>query len=72
MQKKRQLDLAELLDVTPAEQPFTIGKMHVLREGADVAIFAMGTMVEQALLAAEELAKAIVALAKGTTGKPLQ
>ena len=47
----------DVLDVTPAEQPFTIGKMHVLREGADVAIFAMGTMVEQALLAAEELAK---------------
>ena len=47
----------DVLDVTPAEQPFTIGKMHVLREGTDVAIFAMGTMVEQALLAAEELAK---------------
>ena len=33
----------DVLDVTPADQPFTIGKLHVLRNGADAAIFAMGT-----------------------------
>lgn len=45
----------DVLDVTPAEQPFEIGKLHVLREGSDVAIFAMGTMVERALDAAAQL-----------------
>ena len=38
-------------------KPFTIGKANVLREGKDVAIFACGLMVNEALLAAEELAK---------------
>ena len=47
----------DVLDVTPADQPFEIGKMHVLREGSDAVIFAMGTMVERALEAAEQLAK---------------
>ena len=47
----------DVLDVTPADQPFEIGKMHVLREGSDAVIFAMGTMVERALDAAEQLAK---------------
>lgn len=47
----------DVLDVTPADQPFEIGKMHVLREGTDAVIFAMGTMVERALDAAEQLAK---------------
>lgn len=45
----------DVLDVTDADQPFEIGKLHLLRGGKDVAIFAMGTMVEQALLAAEQL-----------------
>lgn len=47
----------DVLDVTPADQPFTIGKLHVLREGTDAAIFAMGTMVERALQAADTLAE---------------
>lgn len=47
----------DVLDVTSADQPFEIGKMHVLREGTDAVIFAMGTMVERALDAAEQLAK---------------
>lgn len=47
----------DVLDVTPADQPFEIGKMHVLRDGTDAVIFAMGTMVERALDAAEQLAK---------------
>ena len=47
----------DVLDVTPADQPFTIGKLHVLRDGADAAIFAMGTMVERALQAADTLAE---------------
>ena len=45
----------DVLDVTPADQPFTIGKLHVLRNGTDAAIFAMGTMVERALQAADTL-----------------
>ena len=47
----------DVLDVTPADQPFTIGKLHVLRNGTDAAIFAMGTMVERALQAADTLAE---------------
>jgi transketolase len=38
-------------------KPFIIGKANVLREGKDVAIFACGLMVNEALLAAEELSK---------------
>ncbi len=38
-------------------KPFTIGKANVLRKGGDVAVFACGLMVNEALLAAEELAK---------------
>jgi len=37
--------------------PFVFGKGQVLREGRDVAIIACGLMVEQAVLAAEALAK---------------
>lgn len=47
----------DVLDVTPEAQPFTIGKLHILREGTDVAIFAMGTMIERALQAADTLAQ---------------
>lgn len=47
----------DMADVTPADQPFTIGKLHVLREGTDGVIFAMGTMVERALQAADRLAQ---------------
>ena len=48
----------DVLDVTDADEPFEIGRMPVLREGTDVAIFAMGTMVEQALDAAQQLSEA--------------
>ncbi len=37
-------------------KPFTIGKANVLREGKDVAVFACGLMVAEALEAAEMLA----------------
>ena len=47
----------DVLDVTPEDKPFTIGKLNVLREGNAAVIFAMGTMIERALNAAEELAK---------------
>ena len=45
----------DVLDVTPADQPFTIGKLHELKAGTDAVIFAMGTMVERALAAAAQL-----------------
>lgn len=47
----------DVLDVTAEDKPFTIGKLNVLREGSDAVIFAMGTMIERALNAAEELQK---------------
>lgn len=43
--------------VTTADTPFTLGKAEVYREGKDVTIAACGTMVYQALEAAEILAK---------------
>ncbi len=43
--------------VTPAEEPYHIGKIWKLREGADVALFACGVMVSKALEAAEGLAR---------------
>jgi transketolase len=42
--------------VTTSSPPFQIGKAVVMREGTDVTIVACGTMVEQALLAADILA----------------
>ncbi len=44
-------------EVFEEEQPFEIGKANVLREGADVAVFACGIMVKTALDCADELAK---------------
>lgn len=43
--------------VTTADTPFTFGKAEVYRQGADVTIVATGTMVYQALAAAQQLAK---------------
>lgn len=40
---------------TAADAPFTVGKGNVLREGADVAIFAIGDLVCMALEAAKDL-----------------
>ncbi len=42
---------------TEENAPFTVGKGNVLREGSDVAIFAIGDLVCMALQAAEELDK---------------
>ncbi len=43
--------------VTPVEGPFRPGRADRLREGGDVAVIACGSMVAQALEAAEALAK---------------
>lgn len=50
------LRLARLASpVFEEEQPFEIGKANVLREGTDVAVFATGLMVSEALAAAKLL-----------------
>ena len=50
------LRLARLASpVFEEEQPFEIGKANVLREGADVAVFATGLMVSESLAAAKLL-----------------
>jgi len=41
--------------VTPADEPYSIGKVTKLRDGNDVAIFGSGIMVSKALEAAEAL-----------------
>ena len=45
----------DMVDVTSPDTPFEIGKPLLLREGNDVAMFAMGAMVAEALRAAEVL-----------------
>ena len=47
----------DLEDIFPEDQEFVIGKSVVLKDGTDIAIFAMGTMVGPALKAAAELEK---------------
>ena len=42
------------------EYPFEIGKANVLREGKDVAVFACGLMVNEALEAAKQIGRAHV------------
>jgi transketolase len=42
-------------DIFPEEEEFEIGKPCVLKEGKDIVVFAVGTMVSLALKAAEEL-----------------
>ena len=42
--------------VTPPDEPYKIGKVTLLREGSDAAIFATGLMVSKALEAATALA----------------
>jgi 1-deoxy-D-xylulose-5-phosphate synthase len=46
----------------PNVEPLVIGKGEILREGTDVAILAIGTMVGQALLAADQLAELGISL----------
>jgi Transketolase, C-terminal subunit len=43
--------------ITPANEPYSIGKVTQLREGQDAAIFAAGIMVSRALMAADALSK---------------
>ncbi len=43
--------------VTNPDSPFVFGKANILRDGNDVAIIACGVLVNEALIAAEELAK---------------
>lgn len=43
--------------VTKENDPFTIGKANLIRDGKDVSLFACGLMVDQALRAADILAK---------------
>ncbi len=43
--------------ITTTDTPFSIGKANILRKGADCAIIACGTLVYEALMAAEALEK---------------
>ncbi|MFC1739126.1 transketolase family protein [Planctomycetota bacterium] len=52
----------EMPDVFPEDQEFKIGKMHVIREGKDITVFAHGYMVFKALMAAETLEKEGISL----------
>ncbi len=45
----------DLPDIISEQMEFKIGKPYVIREGSDIAIFAMGIMVSEALKAAKEL-----------------
>jgi transketolase len=45
----------DLPDVMPENEPFVVGKPHLIREGKDVVAFANGQMVSMALAAAEIL-----------------
>ena len=59
--------------VTPEGEPYHIGKIWKLRDGADAAVFANGVMVSKALEAAEALAKegASMRVLNVSTIKPL-
>jgi len=48
---------APVPDITSENDPFEIGKIRLLREGKDVAIFAAGSTVQPALDAADALVK---------------
>lgn len=43
--------------IYPAEEPYSIGKVTMLRDGEHAAIFAAGIMVSRSLMAADALAK---------------
>jgi transketolase len=45
----------KVVNFTPADQKFEIGKAVILKEGKDVSIFATGHLVWKALLAAKQL-----------------
>jgi transketolase len=46
----------DLPDVMPVDEPFVLGKPHLIRQGNDVVVFANGQMVSMALAAADILA----------------
>jgi transketolase len=46
----------DLPDVMPADEPFVLGKPHLIRQGSDVVAFANGQMVSRAVAAADKLA----------------
>jgi transketolase len=52
----------DLPDVMPEDEPFVLGKPHLIREGNDVVAFANGQMVSMAVAAAEKLADAGISL----------
>ena len=64
----------EVPAVFPRDRDFTVGKIHVLRQGRDIVVFACGTMVAMALEAAESLAPEGIDLtvANVSTIKPLE
>lgn len=47
----------DLPDVTADDAPFEMGRPRVIRDGRDVVVFAMGQMVSEALLAADDLGR---------------
>ncbi|HEY9054586.1 MAG TPA: transketolase C-terminal domain-containing protein [Rectinemataceae bacterium] len=59
---------------TPKDQAFEIGKMHTVREGKDIVVFATGAMVWKSMEAAEALAKegVSVEVVNVSTLKPLK
>jgi transketolase len=52
----------DLPDVMPEDEPFVVGKPHLIRQGKDVVAFAIGQMVSVALVAAESLAAEEISL----------
>jgi transketolase len=46
----------DLPDVMPVDEPFVVGKPHLIRQGSDVVAFANGQMVSMAVAAADALA----------------
>ena len=51
------LGRAPIPNITKEDEPFKIGKANVLRPGKDVAVFACGQMVHEAMLACDMLEK---------------
>lgn len=49
------LTRSDMPDVMPESEPFAAGKPHLIRPGKDIAVFANGSMVSSALVAAELL-----------------
>lgn len=52
----------DLPDVMPENEPFVLGKPHLVREGSHVVAFANGQMVSAAVAAADKLADAGISL----------